>query len=342
MGIVKETIKRQMEEQNFQYMHSTTATILRYYKEYNQADILYIDPVGGGKIYRGGVPISNSLGGVTNNGVQSNQKCSIVFINGNINAPLITGINSSTYDSKTCTDQGAYIIDESIRESSQVDLSSTTPMYSDWLDERNTWSGKYTELSTDYADINANNVVRSLLIDTSKFSDTEVGLTHLDTKATLKMKDNGDIDIFVTDNVGIRISKKMRKIYFYGFDININGEMDLLAILRKCRDCEFDGYHDDELQELKDFITQHIGYIEGDIEELKRCIAYTKEITGDIEYFSTLDSAIAKFELLKKNYNEGKYSDSPEDLEDVKGQILDYYEYFEEELLAARERWGLA
>lgn len=343
MGIVKETIKKQVEQQNFQYMYSTTATILRYYKEYNKADILYNDPVGGGELYRGGVPISNSLGGLTNNGVQVGQKCSIVFVNGNINAPLITGINSSTYSSKTCTDQGAYIIDESVRESTLEDSQEISPMYSNWLDENNTWMEKYASLSIDYSNIKASSLVRNILIDTEKFSDTEVGLTNLNTKATLKMKDNGDIDIFVADNVGIRISKKMRKIYFYGFDININGEMDLLAILRKCRDCEFDGYRDDnEKQQIMDLISQYINYIEGDIEELKKCIAYTKEITGDIEYFSSLDSAIGKFEALKTNYNEGRYNDSKEDLEEVRGQIMSYYEYFQEELIAARERWGLA
>lgn len=341
MGVLKEAIQKQVDKQNLQYMQSSTGTILRYDKTSNRADIIYNNPVGDGTVYRGGIPVSNSLGGLTSGGVKPGQECTITFVNGNINAPLITGTNESSYRDKTCTDQGAYIIDEFVREQVQ-EVTDFIPMYQAWISPTNEWVDKYKNTAIDYSEYDANERARTLQSTTDKFSDSEVGLTNLDTKATLKMKDNGDIDIFVTDNVGIRISKKMRKIYFYGFDININGEMDLLAILRKCRDCEFDGYHDDELKEIKDFITQHIGYIEGDIEELKRCIAYTKEITGDIEYFSSLDSAIGRFEVLKKNYNEGKYSDSSEDLEDVKAQILDYYDYFEEELVAARERWGLA
>lgn len=245
MGVLKETIQKQVNKQNLQYMQSTTGTILRYDRTTNRADIIYNNPVGDGTIYRGGIPVSNSLGGLTNNGVKCGQKCTITFVNGNINAPLITGTNESCYEDKTCTDQGAYLIDESIREQVE-EASDITPMYQAWLDPGNKWSDKYKSTIVDYSEYDASESARRLQLDADKFSDTEIGLTNLETKSTLKIKDNGDIDIFVSDNVGIRISKKMRKIYLYGFDVNINGEIDLLEILRKCRDCKCGGIKEKE------------------------------------------------------------------------------------------------
>lgn len=334
MGIVKEVIKHQIDENNLQYVYSATGKIVRYDKVYNTADIVYDNPVGDGSYSQIGVPISNSLGGLTSGGIRPGQTCIITFMNGNVQAPLITGVSTGTYFEKDHKDQGAYIADERIRETINT-VPDIVPMYQDWIDNSNTWTDKYKTHEVDYSNVNARQMMQQIIESTENFSDTEIGLTHLDTKSTIKLKDNGDIDIFVADNVGIRISREMRKIYFYGFDLNINGEMDLLAILRKCRDCNGNN------SGIRDVINKYINYIEGDIEELKRCIAYTKEITGDDEYFNTLDDAIYEFEELKRDYNEGKYNDDT-GLEDVRSRLMAYAEYFKEELASARERWGLS
>ncbi len=343
MGAIKNAIKKQVKNVDVQRILSTTGKVLAYDKTLNTARIAYANPMGEGWLYRDGVHISNSLGGLTSNGIRTGCQCILTFVNGHIEAPMITGICDSTYAEKSCADQGAYLIDESIRESSSDTLEIDTPMYQNWIDENNTWEDKYNNDFGDYTSYDMRQETHRLSTETHRYSDSEIGLTHLDTKSTIKLKDNGDIDIFVADNVGIRISKKQKKIYFYGFDININGEMDILAILRKCRDCEFDGYHDkEEPKPILDDLNDLILLIDQDIEELKRCIAYTKEITGDIQYFAYLDNAIAQYEAIKSSYLMGQYSHSQEALDEVYNKIMWYYKYFQEELVSARERWGLA
>ncbi len=340
MGIIKRTLQNQIEFQKTQTMSATIGTIIQYYPKSNTADISYSDFTGDYTIYKNKVPIANSLGSFTSDSVRSGQTCTIVFINNNPNAPLITGINTSNYDRKTNTDQGAFVIDESIREQELLG-DDIKPMCEDWLDLNNTWDNKYKS-SIDYSDFDASFMAAQLHSQVDRFEDSEVGLTNLDTKATLKMKKNGDIDIFVSNNVGIRISKATHKIYLYGYDINLNGQYDLSAVLDKCRGCEFKGYRDNnEKKEIKNTIQEYITHIEDDIEELKKCVALTKDITGDIAYFSYLDTSIEKFESLKRKINEGKYDDSVEDLQDAFEQIMKYYDYFEEELVSAREKWGL-
>ena len=57
-----------------------------------------------------------------------------------------------------------------------------------------------------------------------KYTAEESGMTNLDTKSTVKLRENGDIDIFVSHNVGIRISNTDHKIYMYGLGLYLNNK----------------------------------------------------------------------------------------------------------------------
>ena len=63
------------------------------------------------------------------------------------------------------------------------------------------------------------------ILDTiNKYTVTEQGITNLETKSTIKFKDNGDIDIFVNNNTGIRIDANTQTINIYGLNILFNGK----------------------------------------------------------------------------------------------------------------------
>ena len=49
------------------------------------------------------------------------------------------------------------------------------------------------------------------------------GITNIKNNSTVKFKDNGDIDIFVNNNTGIRISPNYKSIEVYG-NFKINGK----------------------------------------------------------------------------------------------------------------------
>ena len=237
MGILKNTIQKQIERNNSQYFEPSSGTILSYDKVNNVASIQFINPYGEGYIRRENVPVSQALGGVTSNGIQPGQKCSLTFTNGNVYAPVITGIISSTFYQKTNKDQGAYLIDSDILD---VDIQdSVVPMCNQWIDYDNSNGRKYINQISPYDDFDLIAKYFKMISDMQHYSDTEQGITHFATKSTIKFKDNGDIDILVANNVGVRISQQTQKIYLYGSDVNINGEIDILSVLQKCSKCAF-------------------------------------------------------------------------------------------------------
>jgi hypothetical protein len=63
-------------------------------------------------------------------------------------------------------------------------------------------------------------------------------MTSLSTKSTIKLRENGDIDIFVANNIGIRVSVVDKSISLYG-TLKINGKkIDLSKILNDITDKE--------------------------------------------------------------------------------------------------------
>jgi hypothetical protein len=229
MGIIRETLKKQINDNNRQQFNDTTATIVEYNAMHNTAKIRFINPNDGNEMYRENVSLANTLGGVTGSGIFPGQTCTITFIGNNVYAPVITGLTESNYANKTCSDQGAYIVDSNILIAKKPD--TITPMINNWIEENNTSITKYNNDLGDYTNVDAATFIHELLNTLDKYKDTEQGITSLATKSTIKFKDNGDVDIFVGNNIGIRISKKDQSINIYG-KLKVNGrELDLSEIL---------------------------------------------------------------------------------------------------------------
>ena len=134
-------------------------------------------------------------------------------------APVITGVLTNNYMIKTNTDQGAFIIDSDILNVSEPE--NITPMVESWIDNSDNTEKYNTELQ-DYTSTDVSASVYDIINELDKYSDGEQGITNLDTKSTVKLKENGDIDIFVSNSVGIRISKSEHKIYLYGLGLYLN------------------------------------------------------------------------------------------------------------------------
>lgn len=228
MGIIKDSLKKQINDNNRQQFNDTTATIIEYNNVLNTAKIRYLNPNGEGVLYRDNVSIANTLGGVTGSGIYPGQTCTITFIKNNVHMPVITGLTGSNYANKTCTDQGAYLVDSGI---ASVEKPKITPMIENWIEESNKNATKYINDLGDYSDVDTSEILHEILNTLDKYKADEQGITNLTTKSTVKFKENGDIDIFVANNIGIRISKADKSISLYG-TIKANGqEIDLSKIL---------------------------------------------------------------------------------------------------------------
>jgi hypothetical protein len=228
MGAIKNTLKKEINENNRQRFNDTKATIVEYNPILNVAKIRFTDPNSGEKMYRENVAITNTLGGVTGSGIYPGQACTIAFIGNNIHNPVITGLTGSNYTNKTCTDQGAYIVDADI--SSVQKPKDITPMISNWIEEDNTSPTKYNNDLGDYTNIDVSAIIHEVLNTLDKYKNTEQGISSLKTKSTIKFRDNGDIDVFVANNIGIKISKADKSISLYG-KLKVNGkEIDLSKI----------------------------------------------------------------------------------------------------------------
>lgn len=221
MGIIKNTLQKQINNNNKQQFNDTTATIIEYNIVLNTAKIKFANPNGEGYLFRSNVPVSDTLGGVTGSGIYPGQACTITFIKNNMYSPVITGLVGTNYANKTCSDQGAYIVDATVSLCTKPE--KIKPMITTWIEESNTNTIKYNNDLGDYTSTDTSEFIHEVLNTLDKYKTTEQGVTNLKTKSTIKLKENGDIDLFVSNNIGLRISPNNKTLEFYGMDFLFNG-----------------------------------------------------------------------------------------------------------------------
>lgn len=212
MGSIKNSLQQQINNNNRGQFFGSSATILSYDKTTETCKIKYPNPNGEGYIYRGNVSVAGNLGGVSSGGIFGGQECIVSFINGNVYSPIIVSITNSYYAERSNADQGAYIADDEVYKVGTPE--HIIAMDTDWLN----MDAKYNDLGFRYSDIDIDNTSMDLITTLDKVDDNEVGLVNLSNKSTIKLRDNGDIDLFTSNNTGIRICKS-GNIKLYGTDI---------------------------------------------------------------------------------------------------------------------------
>ena len=219
MSIIKNALKKEIDKDKLLQFNDTTATILEYDIVSNTATIRFLNPSGDGYMLRKNVNVSNTMGGHTGAGIIAGQICNISFINNNIFNPIITGMLSNNYKDKTSSDQGAFLVSNAIFEAEEPE--KIIPMVETWLDKENQNKYKYKNELGDYTEVDATKKASESVHTLDKYKNQDEGMTHLKTKSTVKLKENGDIDIFVAGNLGIRISPNDKSINVYGtFKVN--------------------------------------------------------------------------------------------------------------------------
>ena len=159
-------------------------------------------------------------------------------------------------------------------------------------------------------------------------------MTNLDTRSTIKLRENGDIDIFVSHNVGIRISNTDHKIYMYGLGLYLNNKE-----LKNCQCLCYNNPNnnnssDDTDDKIINEIENNLKLFEVDTEELEKCIARLKEIHGKLNRYKLLENYIAEAKNIKVTYSAGNCT--IKDITRMNNRILALIPIFESEIQDAQ------
>lgn len=347
MGLIRNKLQNMIDNTNLNRYNDTIAEITSYDNTRNVASIRFVNPNSGIISVEDEVPLRISGGGLIQAAPEIGQKCWITFIGGNSLNPVITNMcddlyYDNVYSKKTNSDQGAYIINNSIRS---LDINSITviPMVDDYFNDAG--SDKYSLITKDFTDIDAMQEARYLLITMDKYKPTEDGITNTKNKSNIKFKDNGDIDMFVTNNIGIRICPHNKTIEFYGLDLLFNGVSlkdyiveNMSEYLCNCNNVgTYSNIEIDDILKTNE-VNNLFKKIDDYLEELKLCIKYTIQITGDSSKFLALNSKIKKYERLKEEYNTKINNNNidTEYLQKTYDTLLDIDKEFSKELSEAK------
>ena len=225
MGIIGDKLQQKIENNNNIRYSDTVAEITEYDNIKNTASVKFANPNNGSIMTADNIAVKINMGGLSQAALKIGQKCWISFIVNNLLCPVITNLcddqyYDNIYSKKTNSDQGAYIVDSNINNI-DIDSIKVTPMTDDYFND--SVSSRYSLITKDYTDTEAIQEVRKIIMEIDKYKTSEDGITNIKNNSTVKFKDNGDIDIFVNNNTGIRISPNSKSIEVYG-SFKINGK----------------------------------------------------------------------------------------------------------------------
>ena len=225
MGIIGDKLQQKIENNNNIRYSDTVAEITDYDNIKNTASVKFANPNNGSIMTADNIAVKINMGGLSQAALKIGQKCWISFIGNNLLCPVITNLcddqyYDNIYSKKTNSDQGAYIVDSNINNI-DIDSIKVTPMTDDYFND--SVSSRYSLITKDYTDTEAIQEVRKIIMEIDKYKTSEDGITNIKNNSTIKFKDNGDIDIFVNNNTGIRISPNSKSIEVYG-SFKINGK----------------------------------------------------------------------------------------------------------------------
>lgn len=332
MGLIRETLKKEIDVQGTQNYKGTTATIIQYYNTTNTCDIEFPNPKGEGIFRRDQVPISNTLGGLNGSGIFPGMQCSIEFRNGNVMSPLITGLLTNFYQQKTNTNQGACIVDDAVLA---VEVpEEIEPMVDDWTDDTNENIYKYAnDYSLHLVGMDCDAHTYDMIRNIDHYTDNEQGMTNLDNNSTVKIKENGDIDLFVDNNVGIRISKANQKVSLFGMSIETNGQQlgvgsgisisDTVNNIVENMAIEDNPLSDKMMATLK--LSTLISETNGKVEAFNTILEIMAQISGSMDRYSYLKMTLNQYETYKKDFYENKDTMSLDKLNQIYEKIYEIY-----------------
>lgn len=200
-------IKNVINPHTSQMFSNSVGKVIKYYEEDNKVDLIVSS--SGTFTTLESVPIQISGKGIIGSSLKEDDLVYIQYNNGSIFQPKVVGLADEDYSNNT-------------RESSKHErkgtfLSSPKNINGEIVPRikkrlQNSDGFKHEEYKNSSCLDTLSNKSNTL----GYFSNNEVGLYHPILSSLVKLKDNGDIDIFIGTNIGIRINKENKTIQTFG------------------------------------------------------------------------------------------------------------------------------
>ena len=219
MGIIRDKLNEQINNYNNVKYGDTIAVIDKFNHITNTADIHFNDPNSGAIHYAKNVSYKVQQGGMATAAPSVGTKCWISFLSNNLLTPVITSLcddyyHKNSYSKKTNTNSGAYISSYEVLDTDTT--IETTPMIKDY------YVNIKKEEFEEYSNVDIIKKTQQQIMESDKYKPTENGVTDIITKSTVKMDEDGNINIFVNNNAGIKVCPMTGSVEIYG-QLKVNG-----------------------------------------------------------------------------------------------------------------------
>lgn len=191
-------------------LNNAKGQILKYDSINNMADVC-LEMINIGKQILYNVPIQISSVGIHQSSLREGDYVYIQFNNGSVFQPKIIGKADELY--ATHTRENENHIRQGYLEITQEFINEEiTPSTDQWIEPSNTNKTKYLK----YKDTSPLDDMAKKINSQGYFQDEEIGMYNPVSSSIMKIKDNGNIDIFIDSNIGIRINAENKTIEFLG------------------------------------------------------------------------------------------------------------------------------
>jgi hypothetical protein len=185
--------------------------VISYNETHNLADVYVPALVDGTGINLKDVPVQIAGNGLHQSSLKRGDNVYIQFNNGSIFQPKILGKSDELYATHTRKDE-THLRKGELAVSQELEEGDITSSSSTWLDTTNENIFKYES----YRTASGINNVSNKMMDKGQFNNQEVGLYNPKSSSIVKIKDDGEIDIFISTNIGIRVNPSNKTIEILG------------------------------------------------------------------------------------------------------------------------------
>lgn len=207
----KNLVEKIIEPNNRTKLNNAKGQILKYDSVNNLADVCLGMASIGNKQILYNVPIQIAANGIHQSSFQEGDYVYIQFNNNSIFQPKIIGKADELYATHTRKEE-KHLKQGYLHVTQEYIDEEITPSSSQWIETDNSNKSKYIK----YKDTNPLDDMAQKINSQGYFQDKEVGMYNPTSSSIIKVKDNGNIDIFVESNVGIRIDAENKTVEILG------------------------------------------------------------------------------------------------------------------------------
>lgn len=190
---------------------NATGDVVSYNAAHNVADVFIPSIIDGNGLTLKEVPVQIAGVGLHQSSLKQGDRVYIQFNNGSIFQPKILGKADELYATHTAKEE-VHLRKGDLTVSQTMEEGEITSSSSNWLDSENEDIFKYESYRMKSGMDNVSNKI----MNKGKFVNQDVGLYNPVSSSVVKIKDNGEIDIFVSTNVGVKINPQNKTIEILG------------------------------------------------------------------------------------------------------------------------------